>query len=123
MGSSAALLLARQRGVRVTLFDRAAAPLEGASRRNEGKIHLGFVYANDPSRRTARVMMRGALCFAPLMRRWLGGAFDRAFEAAKQRLYPDKKKLAEEEARRFALLEEHVDRALIGSSCSTPNSP
>jgi hypothetical protein len=39
----------------------------------------------------------------------LGGAFDQAFDAAKQRLYPDKKKLAEEEARRFALLEEHWD--------------
>ena len=39
----------------------------------------------------------------------VGGAFDKAFEAAKARLYPDKKKLDAEEARRFALLEEHWD--------------
>lgn len=39
----------------------------------------------------------------------VGGAFDNAFEAAKARLYPDKKKLDAEEARRFALLEEHWD--------------
>lgn len=39
----------------------------------------------------------------------VGGAFDKAFEAAKARLYPDKKKFDAEEARRFSLLEEHWD--------------
>lgn len=37
------------------------------------------------------------------------GAFDQAFDAAKARLYPDKARLEAEEARRFALLEEHWD--------------
>lgn len=37
------------------------------------------------------------------------GAFDKAFDAAKARLYPDKAKLDAEEARRFGLLEEHWD--------------
>ena len=39
----------------------------------------------------------------------VGGAFDKAFDAVKARLYPDKKKLEAEEAKRFSLLEEHWD--------------
>lgn len=39
----------------------------------------------------------------------VGGSWDKAFEAAKARLYPDKKKLEADEARRFSLLEEHWD--------------
>ena len=39
----------------------------------------------------------------------VGGAFDKAFAAAEERLYPDKVKFAAEEARRFSLLEEHWD--------------
>ncbi len=71
MGSSVAIFLAR-RGVRVTLFDEAPAPLQGASRWNEGKIHLGFLYAADPSLDTARSVIEGGLSFAPLMRELVG---------------------------------------------------
>jgi hypothetical protein len=39
----------------------------------------------------------------------IGGAWDKAFEAAKARLYPDQKKLDADESRRFSLLEEHWD--------------
>lgn len=39
----------------------------------------------------------------------LGGEWDTAFEAAKARLYPDEAKFEAEEARRFALVEEHWD--------------
>lgn len=39
----------------------------------------------------------------------VGGAFDKAFAAAEARLYLDKTRFAAEEARRFALLEEHWD--------------
>ena len=39
----------------------------------------------------------------------VGGAFDKATDAVKARLYPDKKKLEAEEAKRFSLLEEHWD--------------
>lgn len=39
----------------------------------------------------------------------VGGAWDKAFEAAKAKLYPDKNKLDADEARRFSLLEEHWD--------------
>ena len=38
-----------------------------------------------------------------------GGAFDKASNVVKARLYPDKKKFEEEEAKRFGLLEEHWD--------------
>ncbi len=39
----------------------------------------------------------------------VGGAFDKASDAVTARLYPDKKKLEAEEAKRFSLLEEHWD--------------
>ena len=76
MGSSAALLLARQRGVRVTLFDRAAAPFEGASRWNEGKIHLGYLYGGDPSLATARRLLPGGLRFRALTEQLIGCSLD-----------------------------------------------
>jgi hypothetical protein len=43
-----------------------------ASLRNEGKIHLGYVYAHDPTLRSAARMVDGAATFAPLLERWLG---------------------------------------------------
>ena len=43
-----------------------------ASRRNEGKIHLGLIYAADASLTTAELQLRGALSFSALLERWLG---------------------------------------------------
>lgn len=74
-GACVALELAR-RGVAVDLFERAEQCLSRASLQNEGKIHLGYVYANDTTRETARLMIKGALCFQTLMRRWIGPAID-----------------------------------------------
>lgn len=77
-GSLAALELS-EAGCSVDLYDRCAAPLSGASVNNEGKIHLGFVYAKDRSRATARAMIRGALAFRPLVSRWVDSqTLDRA---------------------------------------------
>lgn len=73
-GACVALELARH-GIEVDLVDRADAAMTGASCHNEGKVHLGYVYANDPSGLTARTMIEGALEFAPLLRRWLGPEF------------------------------------------------
>lgn len=73
MGCCTALLLAR-RGVRVTLVDAADRPLTGASRWNEGKIHLGYLYAADPSLATAERLLSGGLAFRPLMEDLLGQA-------------------------------------------------
>ena len=64
-------------GVQVDLYDRNEALLNEASVRNEGKLHLGYVYAHDRSLQTARLMMRGAAAFAPLLRRWVGSDVDR----------------------------------------------
>ena len=63
-------------GIRVDLYDKNDRCVTQASAQNEGKIHLGYVYANDRSLRTARTMIDGALAFAPLMRRWVGSAID-----------------------------------------------
>ncbi|HEV2737413.1 MAG TPA: FAD-dependent oxidoreductase [Candidatus Elarobacter sp.] len=63
-------------GVDVDLYDKNDRCVSQASAQNEGKIHLGYVYANDRSLRTARTMIEGAVAFAPLMRRWVGRAID-----------------------------------------------
>ena len=70
-GACAALELA-SRGFSVDLYDEQSQPITGASFANEGKIHLGILYAKDPSGRTARLMIEGALAFAPLLRKWTG---------------------------------------------------
>ena len=59
MGVTTAMFLARK-GVHVTLIDAAARPFDGASRWNEGKIHLGHLYAADPGLQTARRLLPGA---------------------------------------------------------------
>lgn len=75
-GACVALELASA-GVSVDLFERGERCVSRASAHNEGKIHLGYVYANDPSRKTARLMVKGALSFQRLMRRWIGDEIDR----------------------------------------------
>lgn len=72
-GCCIALSLA-ERGVRVTLFDRNQALITKAGAANEGKIHLGYMYAGDPTLRTARTMLTGALAFEPFLKRHLGAA-------------------------------------------------
>jgi len=74
-GAGTALELAR-RGVDVTLLDQDEVPLNRASLRNEGKIHLGLIYANDPSLTTARIQLAGALRFRSLLAQWTGSAAD-----------------------------------------------
>ncbi|WP_363347417.1 FAD-dependent oxidoreductase [Methylocystis echinoides] len=71
MGASLALFLARH-GFRVSLFDRENVPLAGASRWNEGKIHLGYLYGADPSLDTARRVIPGGLNFGPLISKLIG---------------------------------------------------
>jgi hypothetical protein len=70
-GACLALALA-ERGARVDLFDKESQPIMQASLQSEGKIHLGFVYANDATLATAGLMAEGALAFAPLLDRWTG---------------------------------------------------
>jgi glycine/D-amino acid oxidase-like deaminating enzyme len=70
-GCCVALELA-SRGISVVLVDENDALLTRTAVANEGKVHLGYMYAADPSMRTARTMMRGALAFLPFLRRHLG---------------------------------------------------
>lgn len=70
-GCCIALLLAA-RGGDVVLYDRNEILLDGAATANEGKIHLGYVYASDPTLETAKTMIRGAFAFAPFVRQHLG---------------------------------------------------
>lgn len=69
-GCCTALALASQ-GITVTIFDGRSRLMDGAASANEGKIHLGYMYANDPSLTTAKLMMRGALSFEPFLRQHL----------------------------------------------------
>jgi hypothetical protein len=69
-GCGVALELA-SRGEKVVLFDRRSRPMQEASRWCEGKVHLGLVYANDPSFRTAQTMLDNALEFIEILERWV----------------------------------------------------
>jgi glycine/D-amino acid oxidase-like deaminating enzyme len=69
-GVSAALALHRA-GWRVELVDRASDVYMRTSLRGEGKLHLGYVYSNEPDRRTARLMVDGALAFSKVLDDWL----------------------------------------------------
>lgn len=70
-GTCTALELAR-RGFQVTLLERDRCLMNRASLRNEGKIHLGLVYANDRTMATAKLMLQGALHFHHLLAQWIG---------------------------------------------------
>lgn len=75
LGVCTALELARH-GRRVTLIEGAPRLLEGASRWNEGKIHLGFLYAADPTLSTATRLIPGGLAFPDLVARLIGRPLD-----------------------------------------------
>ncbi|MEP3653430.1 MAG: FAD-dependent oxidoreductase [Litorimonas sp.] len=66
MGVMTALFLAR-RGMRVSIFDQQSVILNGASRWNEGKIHLGYLYSGDGSGNSARSMLGAGIAFRPLI--------------------------------------------------------
>ncbi|AMN38642.1 FAD-dependent oxidoreductase [Rhodoplanes sp. Z2-YC6860] len=70
-GCCIALALA-DRGQSVVIFERNQVVLSRTAIANEGKVHLGWMYAADPSLATARMMMEGALAFAPFLHRYLG---------------------------------------------------
>lgn len=71
MGSSVALELSR-RGHQVVLVDAADTPFSGASRWSEGKLHLGYLYAADPSLSTARHVLPGGVAFVDQVTRLIG---------------------------------------------------
>ena len=60
-----------ERGFRVDLFEREPQAVSQASFVNEGKIHLGLIYAKDETLETSTLMIRGALEFLDDLRRWI----------------------------------------------------
>jgi len=70
-GISVALALAKQ-GVTSTILESQSELMRGASYGNEGKIHLGLVYALDHTGDTGIEMLKGAHSFSPLLDRWCG---------------------------------------------------
>lgn len=69
LGTCAALEIA-DRGGRVVLIDRNAHPISEASLHNEGKVHIGFTYAADPTPHTVRTLQAGAVRFLDVLARW-----------------------------------------------------
>lgn len=74
-GVLVALMLAN-RNRKVTLIDRGAGMLRGASLNYEGRIHSGMLYAMDRTFDTATRMAYDAVAFAPAIERFLGMAID-----------------------------------------------
>jgi glycine/D-amino acid oxidase-like deaminating enzyme len=74
-GVTAALELARS-GVGVTLIEQDERAMNRASLRNEGKIHLGFVFVHDASLATAKLMIAGACSFRGILARLAGPRID-----------------------------------------------
>lgn len=46
-------------------------PFSGASAACEGKIHLGYTYALDPSQKTTQRLLAGAASFRRILTRWI----------------------------------------------------
>ena len=69
-GACAALELS-QRGYSVDLYEEGPTPIRKASYVNEGKIHLGFIYAMDHDLHTAKQMILGSLHFISNLKRWI----------------------------------------------------
>ncbi|MCP2669675.1 FAD-dependent oxidoreductase [Maricaulaceae bacterium EIL42A08] len=63
LAGCAAALDAAQQGLHVDLFEKLPHPVRAASLHNEGKLHLGYVYAADPERATHRILAEGSLRF------------------------------------------------------------
>ena len=74
LGVTTALLLA-EGGTAVTLFERQPLLWSGATAANEGKVHLGPVYALG-TERTWMVMIEAALAFGALLERSVGTPID-----------------------------------------------
>jgi len=74
-GCCVALALAN-RGIHVNLLDQAKTPMSGASLHNEGKLHLGYVYAADPESLTHQLMCLGSLTFNGILEHLTGISAD-----------------------------------------------
>jgi hypothetical protein len=58
------------------MLDRTPQPWGATSLRGEGKLHLGYVYANETDRQTAATMLQGAFTFSGLLDGWTDRSID-----------------------------------------------
>jgi len=70
-GILVAMQLAKK-GYEVKILDKSCKALNRASRFNEGKIHLGLIWANDRSFETANYILDSAMAFAPVIEELVG---------------------------------------------------
>ena len=77
MGSCIALELAR-RGIRSVMFEEQADIFNAASRWNEGKIHLGYLYSADRDLATAKSLIPAGIAFKPIVEELLDQPIIRA---------------------------------------------
>jgi glycine/D-amino acid oxidase-like deaminating enzyme len=119
LGTCTALELAR-RGRRSRIFEGASTLLQGASRWSEGKIHLGFVYAGDPTLRTAQRLIPGGLAFAGLVSRLVQRTLDAFITAEDEIFLVHRESIAGPEA-----FEAYGERtaALVREAASQPGAP
>ncbi len=119
LGTCTALELAR-RGRRSRLFESASTLLQGASRWSEGKIHLGFVYAGDPTLRTAQRLIPGGLAFAGLVSRLVHRSLDAFITPEDEIFLVHRESVASPEA-----FEAYGKRtaALVREAASEPDAP
>ena len=127
MGACVALFLAR-RGLEVSVFEKERAPLTCASRWNEGKIHLGYLYAADRSMRTAELLIPGAVLFRNLISELVGSDVTRhmTFEDDLCLIHRDSVIDAEAVRAQFAAISElvrnHPDARLYLSDASAAHA-
>lgn len=83
-GISGALVARRlaDAGVSTVIVDRAPELMSGASRWNDGKIHLGYTFTGTPSTATAALMQHGAAAFRDVVERAIGEPLDPAWFGA-----------------------------------------
>ena len=58
----------------VLLIEQDASLMNRASLRNEGKIHLGLIFAADRTGQTGRFQLQGAMSFQRIVSSWIGAA-------------------------------------------------
>lgn len=75
-GCGIALELAKN-GKNSILIEQDPILMNRASLRNEGKIHLGLIYAADPSKQTGFLQLKGSLQFHLILESWLGKELSR----------------------------------------------
>lgn len=76
-GCLSACLLADS-GLRVLLVEQDAELMNGASRWNDGKVHLGYTFTGTPSLSTASLLLQGSAAFFPTIERVLGARLPEA---------------------------------------------